>query len=71
MIFTRNLRPLRPWRPFDVAQDMLCGRYSEIRLRLRLAVNFVVKRKTPVEGEMQRRTASYKPGLKMSRKREI
>ena len=25
--------PLRPWRPFDVAQDMLCGRYSESWLR--------------------------------------
>ena len=33
-IFTRFFRPLRPWRPFDVAQDMLCERYSEFRLRL-------------------------------------
>ena len=29
MIFTFFLRPLRPLRPFDVAQDMLCGRYSD------------------------------------------
>jgi len=26
--------PLRPLRPFDFAQDMLCGRYSELWLRL-------------------------------------
>jgi hypothetical protein len=28
------LRSLRPWRPFDLAQDMLCGRYSEFHLWL-------------------------------------
>jgi len=33
-IFTCFLRPLRPWRPFDIAQGMLCGRYSEFRLWL-------------------------------------
>ena len=28
-IFTIIFRPLRPLRPFDFAQDMLCGRYSD------------------------------------------
>ena len=28
-LFTVIFRPLRPLRPFDLAQDMLCGRYSE------------------------------------------
>jgi hypothetical protein len=32
IIFTLNLRTLRPLRSFGVAQDMLCGRYSEIWL---------------------------------------
>jgi len=42
MILTRILRPLRPSRPFDFAQDMLCERYSELPLRLRRAGTFVV-----------------------------
>jgi hypothetical protein len=42
MIFTLNLRLLRPSRPFGYAQDILCGRYSEIRLRLARAGPFVV-----------------------------
>ena len=33
-LFTVFLRALRPWRPFDIAQDMLCARYSEVRLQL-------------------------------------
>ena len=32
--FTVIFRPLRPLRPFDFAQDMLCARESEFRLRL-------------------------------------
>jgi hypothetical protein len=41
--FIRFFRPLRPLRPFGVAQDMLCGRYSELWLRLCRAGSFVVK----------------------------
>jgi hypothetical protein len=33
MTFIAKLRTLRPSRPFGVAQDMLCGTYSEIWLR--------------------------------------
>jgi len=29
-----SVPPLRPLRPFDFAQDMLCARYSEFRLAL-------------------------------------
>jgi hypothetical protein len=42
MILISILRPLRPWRPFDLAQDMLCGKYSEIQLQRRHAGALVV-----------------------------
>ena len=45
--FTVIVRPLRPWRPFDFAQDMLCARYSEFRLRPCRAVLFVVESLLP------------------------
>jgi hypothetical protein len=35
-------RPLRPWRSFDFTQDMLCERYSEIRLRATAPSSFTV-----------------------------
>ena len=41
-ISTLNLQTLRPLRSFGVAQDMFCGKHSELWLRLPRAQSFMV-----------------------------
>jgi len=69
MTFIAKLRTLRPSRPFGVAQDMLCGRYSEIWLRLCCARRFVPSFESTVRNdssERGQRWGSVIPALRLA-----
>jgi hypothetical protein len=71
-LFVRNDNQgflLRPSRPFGVAQDMLCGRYSEIWLRLCCARRFVPSFESTVRNdssERGQRWGSVIPALRLA-----